>query len=342
MIPLMKPLLPNMATAQVFFRESIDASQFTNFGPNFWAVCNQLNKMFSRYMLPVSNGTSAIEIACKTIFSPGDRIVIPDFTHIGTYSGAKAFTNDVILSKVDTETWTLSLQELEKHVNDFDAMIVVSPFGYPVDVEKYDAFAEFHHKKIVYDFAGAWGEFPDTKWPVTYSLHATKCFTTGEGGIISFPHKFMFDDARRVSGFDIQENGHICTNRGVNSKMDEFRCSLLRSHLATYGEIYVRLTRRKMIHEFYCSEIQGDTARDNIGSPSLSTFKGLGGIDLTKLPFVSKYYYPLLSNEDKFYFDIPKFSKSDGDFETCLALPTDLTYHEQVTVIEALQKEIRC
>lgn len=333
-IPLITPLLPNMRRAMKYYQKSIDTGMLSNFGPCFDLAVDKLQDLTARFMLPVSNGTAAIQVAAYATLRDWERVAIPDYTHIGTYAALKAGGFCVRLVKTNEHTWLIDLDSLKENVNSFDSFVVVAPFGVRVDITPYEAFAQVHGKRIIYDFAGAWGQFPKTKWPVCYSLHATKGFTTGEGGLVSFSTLTSFELGRMYTNFGIGRDGNKIID-GYNLKMDELRCAMIASHIDEYQRIENRTYWRSIVNARY---------NEHLGASPLSEAPSLCVIPRqTAHPprfskkFVSKYYYPLLSRMSRLS-EVNTISKSSDYFTNCLALPIDVTPKQQDRIIRELKR----
>lgn len=333
-IPLIRPLIPAIYEIKPYLQRSARANTYSNFGPNFYDAVDLLYDRTGRHVLPVTTGTAAIKLACETYLYYGDRVVIPDFTHVGTYVGVKEAGMIPILSDTDEETWALNIHTLYENIDEFDAFVVVAPFGYYVNIAPYERLAKMHKKKIIYDYAGAWGQFPDTEFPVCYSLHATKTFSTGEGGLISFQSDASFERCRRMSNFNTDPDSSIPYDGGGNYKMDEIRLAMLCAHMRNYSRIEKRIEKRRQALINYSKK-----KLSRYDTPSLCVSAGMDHIKPEDHAdrVTCKRYYPLLSRMhhlDK----VAKLAKSGDYFTTCLALPTDVNSKEQEYIIKEVLK----
>lgn len=337
----MRPLLPDFEYTKKILKQSISTGQISNFGPahaEFEALSELLSK---RKMLPVTNGTAAIQVACLTTFDKGARVAVPDFTHIASLIAIvhAGFTPVIIGS--NKKTWTIDFDLLREHKSEYDAILVVSPFGYYVDVNAYDRFALHNDKRIVYDFAGAWGSFPDTQWPVCYSTHPTKLFTTGEGGIISF-HRLegaSFLEAKRLVNFSICSSGVPVDLRGSNWKMDDIRCAILYDHMSNSAMVQLKLLNRKTTLEVYTESLyKHSPARHHFASPSMCVFPNMNP-DIVYDKFITKQYFRPLStlsatNGITCFVD----DRVTEYFKRCIALPIDVSAEEQMMIIKEVKR----
>lgn len=321
-----------------YLNESIRLGMLSNFGPSYDVVKEIVYHRYDRHCLPVTNGTVAIQIACQAILNKGSRIVMPDYTHIGTYVGVRDAGMIPIFSKCREDTWALDAEVLLDELDEFDAIVVVSPFGYYVDIKPYEKIARDHGKKIIYDYAGAWPQIPATEFPVCYSTHATKSMTTGEGGFILFENEKQCERARKLTNFSIDESGMPSYDIGGNYKMDEVRCSMLASHLANSGALTEHIGIRKDTLIRYLKELNIEIDyKFMFSSPSMCVIPGIKEFHYTPARhFKHKYYYKKLTSIPALN-DVLRLSQSSDYFDHCLALPIDVTTEEQCGIIEEVK-----
>lgn len=338
-IPLIRPLMPDMKNVMKHLEDSFAENTFSNFGPNYFKSVNRLQEITGKHSVLTTTGTAAIQVACSVSLPPGSRVVIPDYTHIGTYVGVRDAGMIPILCKTDELSWTLDVESLFKYKNEFDAFVVVSPFGYKVNHETYEEFARAFKKKIIYDFAGAWGQFPSTSFPVCYSTHATKAFSTGEGGFVLFSTLDEQECGRMKTNFGISKDGKFSTP-GFNLKMDEIRCAMLFEHLINDDAVTHRIHERALTANIYMFELGYHDMMERFNHPSASLcvvpeFEDVNQ-EIFKNKFICKKYYPLLSTIVSYSVKRISENNKTGLFNGCLALPIDVTKEEQQLIIEAL------
>lgn len=338
-IPLIRPLIPKTEDIGKYLERSRKANTFSNFGPNYNLAVEMLNLKTSRYVTPVTNGTVAIQLAAQTVLEPKSRVVIPDYTHIGTYVGIRDAGMIPILSKCNPFSWTLDLNPLRQKIDFFDAFVVVSPFGYLVNTAPYEEFAAKYKKKIIYDFAGAWGQFPKTKFPVTYSLHATKSWSCGEGGLVSFSSMKEYEKCRRMTTFNIGPDYSIASDIGGNFKLDEIRCAMIVAHMKNYSEILLRQCDRVMVMSEYEKHFGAVPSCESTTLAVMSNMFDVVPDDLKHM-FITKFYFPLLTRMPHLKH-VKTFSESDDSFTGNLAIPIDVTKKEQEFIIKGITDALR-
>lgn len=350
MLPLVRPLLPPMPEIERWLAGARATGQWSNFGFAWREAINKLDKYTGKYNALVHNGTSAIELAARHWFKPCCRVVIPDFTHAGTLQAVVRAGMIPILAPVNKSTWTLDFDVLTKNLKEYDALIVVSPFGYYVDFEKYDDFARVNKKRIIYDLAGAWG-MPTvaTENPCTFSLHATKNFSCGEGGIITLAEESLRERIRASSNFDTLPDRSIASIDGGNYKIDEFKAAIVCAHMDNHQEIEKRISDKKSAISFYENLLGELCAPHELhlhpdAAPSLCVLAGLPANKLEaskqKTRLDCRQYYKLLSSMPELN-KVKRIGVSGSYFETCAALPSDCKDYELDWAVEVLRKFIR-
>lgn len=343
-IPLLRPYFPSLSRAVPYLKKSLDANTLSNFGPLYVEAKERLDTEFKAHTLIVNSGTAAIRVAVQALCKRRSRVLVPDFTHIGTLQAVLAAGCIPVLAPVHRETWALDPAYAIGRAKDFDAFIVVAPFGYKIDHEIYLEMSKELGKPVIFDLAGAY----PTKIPgaraVCYSLHATKNLAVGEGGFTVFANEADFVAAHAVANFQTQPDRSIASKHGDNLKVSEITCAYLLAALDEWKLKGFKRTLEKIeLINKYASALQGYVLPPPInydrGHPSLMVFGGLPAEALEKqtpgLGFVTKRYYLLLTTMPGLD-DVDRIGRSSKAMETCLALPRDLEPTELTEVIDGL------
>lgn len=346
MIPLVRPLQPDWNKVRRYYERSLKSGQLTNFGPNYIDAVAKLREKTGRWCLPCTNGTAAIRLAIQVHFGRGLRVAIPDFTHIGTLNAVISAGCEPVMIGCDSQTLGISKNELKKHRKEFDAFIVVSPFGYGVDLQGYDELSDEIGKPVIYDLAGAWGIKEHSVNPVSYSLHATKNLSVGEGGLTCFRDPDQMEKARKISNFSTMSDRSVADPFGDNLKLDELRCAVLLGLLDEHSHVVNRITKKIFATEIYNEQLSKFVIEHDFhakGAPSLCV---VFGIDAEKVEEKSHLYRCVM----KRYFlplsqmiglkSVKKLSVSGPFFNTGLALPGDVTHEEIEQVVSAVKSAL--
>lgn len=140
--------------------------------------------------LAVSNGTVALELVLRALgIGPGDEVIVPALTFVAPAATVATVGALPVFADVTAESWTLDPAQLGRlRTPRTRAVIPVDVLGHPAD---YDAIAAaLPGVAIIEDAAEAHGARYRGR-PVgamgiagTFSFHANKTISTGEGGAI--------------------------------------------------------------------------------------------------------------------------------------------------------------
>ena len=146
-----------------------------------------------------NSGTATLEVALRLAkVSPGDTVVTTPLTWVATANVILAVGARPILVDVDPATRNIDLGLAQAAVqSDTRAIIPVDLAGLPVDRDRLHAIANTHGLRVIEDAAQSLGaawrgkpigqSFGGGRDFVSFSFHANKNLTTGEGGALVLP-----------------------------------------------------------------------------------------------------------------------------------------------------------
>lgn len=225
-IPVMRPLLPTFDQYATYLKQ-IDASRiYSNRGP-------LVRRLETRYAEKLGVGEESRVVLCSnaTLAIQGFLQIsgvntwhIPSFTfaatvHAGLQSGKK-----IVLDDIEPGTWMISPSVVKNPKT--EGLIPVLPFGAPLNMSRY---SKLDHVLIDASAsiggASAWINSIGENWGVVFSLHATKNFGIGEGGLVVFGSKEIADKFREWLNFGF--NGSRESMReATNAKLSEFQAAV--------------------------------------------------------------------------------------------------------------------
>ncbi len=198
----------------------------------------------SKEAVAVSSGTAALHAAmCALDIGPGDEVVVPTMTFAATANAVVFQGGTPVFTDSDPETLLIDPSDIERKITPkTKAIIVVDYAGQPCDYETIREITARHDLPLVADACHALGGSFKGK-PVgsladlsTFSFHAVKPLTTGEGGMITtnFPHFAATMRRFRNHGLtsdhrERQERGswfYEMTELGYNMRLTDFQCAL--------------------------------------------------------------------------------------------------------------------
>ncbi len=236
-IPLTRPQLPTLSELAPYLGE-IDANRwYTNFGP---LVTRFEERLAGHFGLPkaelavVSNGTTALSAALIAVGAKaGSRCLVPSWTFVASAAAICAANLQPHFVDVSHDTWEPDPEALLKRrdLADVGAVMIVSPFGAPVDVRAWERFWSETGIPVIIDAAAAFDSIASLeiakpgRCPVMISLHATKAFGIGEGGLVLSTSEAIVRRFRQVCNFGIwgSPEGQIL---GYNGKLSEYHAAV--------------------------------------------------------------------------------------------------------------------
>jgi dTDP-4-amino-4,6-dideoxygalactose transaminase len=221
------------------------------------------NLVKSKYTMACSNGTTAIELALKTINVHGKKVLIPSNTFFATSVAVTNSGGVVELVDMENESFSLCPKDLEsKLTSDVGAVIIVHIGG--IISHKISKIVELCKKMnvpLIEDAAHAHLSYRGKYRAGTigdigcFSFFPTKVMTTGEGGIVTTNNKKYYEKMKSLKNFgrDINDVGIIVNPEGNNFKINEFT-GLLGS--IECDRVESRISRRSMLVERYCDNLK--------------------------------------------------------------------------------------
>ncbi len=148
----------------------------------------------AKHGLAMNNGTSTMEVALAAVgVGPGDEIITTPFTFIATEVAILRQNAVPIFADIDPATFNISPQSVAELITErTKAILVVSIFGHPVDMDPIMEAAEKHGLMVIDDAAQSLGAeyrgrtVGSIAHITSFSFCAPKAITTaGEGGMVT-------------------------------------------------------------------------------------------------------------------------------------------------------------
>lgn len=155
---------------------------------------------------------------------------------------------------IDKDSLNIDADKIEAAITDKTTGILATHvYGNPCEVEKIEAIAKKHNLKIIYDGAHAFdvkykGQSIFNFGDITItSLHATKLYHSGEGGLIVCQNEKLAEKIKYIRNFGIS-GFDTFAELGINGKNSEFHAAM---GLANFKYIETIHTKRKLLAETY-------------------------------------------------------------------------------------------
>ena len=296
-----------------------------------------------KYCSLFCNGTLALLVGLKALKLTGEVITTP-FTFPATVNVLKWLNLTPVFADIEEETFTIDTSKLERLITaKTSAILPVHIFGNPCRVREIQNIAARYGLKVIYDAAHCFGAKLDGEAMSSYgdasilSFHATKLFTTLEGGALIVKDEKLKKEVDLLKNFGIADEETVLTP-GINAKLNEFQAAFGLLHLRM---VEAQILKRKKIAILYREQMKGipglvfpndiPEVVHNYGYFPILVKEDEFEMSRDQLyvclklfnVFARKYFYPLISSYD-FFNDLP--SAQPG----------------QLPVAERITKEILC
>ena len=293
-----KPFLPSIDEIYDDFKTSLETGMVTNNSPKSKELETKLKEYFNSTQTPLlfCNGELALfnliqAHKLKLGYSTNDTfdVLVPSLTFSGTLNAILMNNLKPVFCDVD-ETLTIDIDKCVADTN-IKMMVVVGAYGNLPNLDKIYKFSKDNNLVVIFDNAPAFGAKFNNKfvseygYSEIYSFHASKIFTTMEGGAAVINDKDVWEYTSRLRDFGQYEKvrGNIDVP-GLNGKMQEISAIVGIKNLEKIDFILEsRLKNVEKYHTFF-------KASDNV--------KLFDTMTVNKNVLCSYLYYPIILKED--------------------------------------------
>lgn len=244
-IPLLIPDLPAVAALQPFL-ERIDAARvYSNHGPLVHELEAALPALMANgsgagaHAVTVASATAGLELLLQSLELPhGASVMVPAFGFAAAPMVVARLGFHPSFIDVDPVEWAatpaLASAALRRETgNRPGALIVVSPFGYPIDAAAWADWQRDTGIPVILDAAASLGnQVLHPAVPTVFSMHATKPFGIGEGGMVVVGDAAAAQRLRKLSNFGFDQR--IAAEIGANAKLSEWHAAVGLAQLARW------------------------------------------------------------------------------------------------------------
>lgn len=324
-----RPTLPDLDAFIPYLRKIWHSKILTNGGPFHQQLEQQLCETLGvKHIALFANCTIGLVTALQALRISGEVITTP-YSFVATANSLLWNGIKPVFVDIDPVSLNLDPSKIESAITpQTTAIMPVHCYGHPCDVNAIQSIADSYGLKVIYDAAHAFGVRCESGSILNYgdlsvlSFHATKVFTTFEGGAIICPDEKTRQRINFLKNFGYADEVTVVA-AGINGKMSEFNAALGLLQLQGFDE---SLAKRKAIDARYraglagvrgikCVEASGETVSNYAYFPILvqpdyplsrdSLYKKFRDNDI----HVRRYFYPLIS-EFSMYRGLPSAAPS--------------------------------
>ena len=359
-----RPSLPDLDEFIPYLEKIWESKKLTNNGFFHQQLEKELAEYLGvKYVSLFTNGTLALITALQALGIKGQVITTP-YSFVATTHALHWNGIDPIFVDIEDEYCNMNPKKIEDAITpQTTAIMPVHVYGNPCAVEEIKNIADKHGLKVIYDACHAFGvdingnsvlNFGDLS---VLSFHATKVFTTIEGGAI------ISHDSETKKRIDFLKNFGFANEttvvqEGINAKMNEIQAAFGLLHLKTLPQ---QIDKRKEIVGKYKEELDNICGISWIEPDSEVTYNysyfpifinaeeyGTNRDDLYNILkenniYGRRYFYPLISQFPMYSSmnsakaeNLPVATKK-ADQVICLPLYPDLLDNEIIEIVKVIK-----
>lgn len=267
-IPFIRPAFPSVSEVAEDYAKIIESNWFTNFGPYEREFIKRAAGFLGEdiFACSVSNATMGLFIAIQTVFKidcDRKKVLVPSFTFAAGPEMLILSGFTPVFIDIDKNSWQPDWKQAEAYIsNNQDSVagvLLCNSFGVGnMSIKEWERIAQVYDMPLIIDSAAGFGSsYEGTQRVGTrgdceiFSLHATKPFAVGEGGLIVSKNQGLIDMARSFENFGFNQDKKIGVI-GINAKMQEFNAAIGLRQLEGFDG---RLANRRLSLEKYKAKL---------------------------------------------------------------------------------------
>jgi dTDP-4-amino-4,6-dideoxygalactose transaminase len=249
-----RPDLPSLEEFIPYLEKIWESKVLTNCGPFHQQFEERLCEYLGvKHIALFTNCTIGLITALQALRIRGEVITTP-YSFVAT--AHSLLWNGITPVFVDIDPLTLNMDpdKIEAAMTpETTAILPVHCYGHPCDIERIEAIANVYDLKVIYDAAHAFAVYNHDGSILSHgdlsvlSFHATKVFTTFEGGAIVCPDEKMRQRINYLKNFGFVDETTVVAP-GINGKMSEFNAALGLLQLKGFAQA---IAKRRAIDERY-------------------------------------------------------------------------------------------
>lgn len=249
-----KPFIPDRTKLIDSFNKILDDQWLTNGGPYVQKLEKKIALLHKvKYCTLVCNATIGLQLVIKALDLKG-QIILPSFTFIASAHAPYWQGVQPIFCDIESKYCTIDPEVVTGLITpETSAIMGVHIFSNPCNIEALEKIKKDYDLKLIFDAAHSFS----TKYKGTYignfgdaeilSFHATKFFSTMEGGAILTNNSSLNQKLKYLKNFGFSGYDKV-DFLGTNAKMSEISAAY---GLAGLDDIPERIRFNREIHKRY-------------------------------------------------------------------------------------------
>lgn len=216
----------------------------------------------ARHVLAVNNGTSALHLAYLGAgIGAGDEIIVPGFAFMAAANMARMVGATPVFADVDPATWCITAETVAPLITPrTKAIVPVHTYGNVCALDHLLSLGADRRVLVIEDAAESIGSkyrgrMSGTIAPIgTYSFHATKTITTGEGGAVTTQDDALAEHLRLYRSHGMARTRYMHVVAGHNFRLTNLQAAIGCAQLEQIERI---VAARGQVWSWYAARLHG-------------------------------------------------------------------------------------
>ena len=292
-----------------------------------------------KHAITCSNGTDALLLAMMAIdIQPGDEIITTPFTFIATAETIALMKATPVFVDIEDQTYNIDSSKIEAAISDkTKAIMPVSLYGQPADMDEINAIAKKYNLKVIIDGAQCFGALYKNTCAANHcDIYTTSFFPAkplgcyGDGGAV-FTNNDDFAEKMKMMRVHGQNKRYYHKYLGMTGRLDTIQAAILLAKLPYYAK---EIEKRNRVAQAYNEQLSGIAKTPQVKSDRTSVWAQYtvrvqnrdqlqGTLQQAGIPTAVHYPIPLHMQECFQYLGLNKgdFPVSESVAKEVMSLP---------------------
>ena len=217
----------------------------------------------AKHAIACSSGTDALLLAMMALdIQPGDEIITTPFTFISTAETIAFMKAKPVFVDIESDTFNINANLIETAITKkTKAIIPVSLFGQPSDMDKINLLAKKNNLKVIIDGAQSFGSTYNNKTDSYLGDISTTSFFPakplgcyGDGGAV-FTNNDDYAKTMKMMRVHGQNKRYYHKHIGMGGRLDTIQAAILLAKLPHYS---LELSRRQEVATHYTDALSSE------------------------------------------------------------------------------------
>lgn len=252
------------------YKEDIDANIHAVLNKSNYIMGEEVQKLETqlsqftgtKHAITCSSGTDALLLAMMAIdIQPGDEIITTPFTFIATAETIALMKAKPVFADIEEDTYNIDATKIEAAITSkTKAIMPVSLYGQPADMDTIQTIAEKHKLKVIVDGAQSFGSTYNGKTDSNLGDISTTSFFPakplgcyGDGGAV-FTNNENYAEKMKIMRVHGQNKRYHHKYAGIGGRLDTIQAAIL---LAKFPHYQRELEMRQHVADTYKELLNG-------------------------------------------------------------------------------------